>query len=152
MEESAIIIWLKLGLAFILTIFLPTWPVLAILLLAHIVDLVSAIRLNGRLRKYDPVKFESVRFSSYRFSTMLKDFGFEVIVIFLALGVEALLATTIPIAIYVGYLMIAGQLVSIMENESECSDKKWAIWMRRIFKSKANRYLKEKLGIEDEIF
>lgn len=146
-----IITLIKLGLAFICTLLFPTVPVLGILLFAHIIDVISAIRLNHRLYKADKEKYEKVKLSSDKFRDMISDFGFEVVVIALVALIGYIINTPITIAIYVGYLMIFGQIVSILENESECSRQKWSKWLNSILKSKSNRYLKEKLGIEEDI-
>lgn len=148
---EAIVVYIKLIVAALLCAAFPTLPVLAILLLAHIVDVISALRLNSRLHRLDPVKYTDVKFSSEKFKEKVYTFGFEVIVIALILAIELVLLPTVPIALYTGYVMIGGQLVSILENESEKSTSKWAKWGNRIFKSKASRYLQEKIGVDADL-
>lgn len=139
----------KATFATLMVVVCPTWPVIGILLVAHLIDVVSAMMLNSRLRKCNPEKYEKVKLSSDGFKKMIKDFGFEMLVIFLVMLVEINICPGIPVTKWVVYLMIGSQLISILENTSECNGQRWAVYANRIFKSKASRYLSEKLGIDD---
>lgn len=145
---NSIILTCKAIFASVMVMIAPSWPVIAILLVAHLVDLVSAMMLNGRLRKLDPSVFKEVRFSSESFKKMIKDFGFEIMVLFLVMLIQHHMFPNVRLVVWVCYLMIGSQIVSICENSSEANGALWARIGRKLFTSKASRYIQDKCGVD----
>lgn len=149
-KMESLIALLKMAFATIMIIVMPSVNILLILFLAHLVDLISAMMLNQRLRKYDPEKYEQVKLSSHGIGKLTKDFGFEVIVIFLIIMIEHTILGVGSNYVWqwVSYLMIGSQGISILENTSECNGARWSVILQKIFKSKASRYLQDKVGVD----
>ncbi len=138
--------------AFLCVVFLPIMYPIYILFFAHLIDVVSAIRLNIRLYKKDPEKYKTARITSTGFKRLIFTIGFELLIIFLAAIIQMWVIPSIAITSFVIYLMIFSQVVSILENESTANGSKWALTLQKIFKSKAAKYLSDKLGMEDSCF
>lgn len=146
------ILCVKITSATISTFLFPSINIVIVLLLFHLLDIVSAIRLGRRLKKYDPEKYTEVKFSSEKFKSKMQDYGFEVLILAAATIMNVIFFPDYTFIVWLGFLFMGGQAVSILENESECRGVKWATWLQKILKSKASRYLKDKLGVDEDVF
>lgn len=111
-----------------------------------LVDMVSAWQLGRRMRRKG-VASAAGRLSSRRFGrvvgTLAKCYG--------ALAVAALMQKYVVEGMVEGFDAVRGltglicfwQLMSILENESTCSDARWAKVARRYLADKAKRHFNE---------
>lgn len=136
--------------AFLATLLLPHLEAIVILFFAHFVDLISALRLNHRLHRKDPEKFEPLRLKSAGIKKLVGSLGMEALIIVLFILIHHYLIPSIPIVTYIIWVMIGSQLLSVIENEATESDSKWAIFLSKLIKSKAVRYLADKTGLSKE--
>lgn len=127
-----------LALAFAKPLVAPT----ALCTVFTLIDLGTAIALSRRLRRAG--KGASGKISSHRFGktilTLVKIYG--------ALTVAAMVQQWVICGYgsfdavrFVAGLICAWQLLSILENESTCSDARWAKIARKVLVDKARRHL-----------
>lgn len=121
----------------------PTIPFALLCIFAVLCDCLSAWRLNRRVRDaYGPERCDG-KLKSVHMKKMIGDLFMLFSCILIAQGVDQF---CIPgFEIYLGNVVAAifllTTLVSILENESSCSDAKWAVLIQKYVADKTRRHL-----------
>lgn len=138
----------------------PTFPLMAVVLLAIFFDVHSSYKLGKRVKaKYpDQTKKESDKFNSFAFRKVVTDTIptrlWVIILIFVAekyifMPISSLFVTidlpiSCPLTYIVAGAIVGEQFLSILENLSSCrEDKDGRIWqiLRRVLIDKTSRHL-----------
>jgi hypothetical protein len=139
-------------LSAVLTTLTPNLPFIIILLLVMVADVISAIRLHNRLYNIDQTKYHKPKIEAKKLLKMISSFGMMVFVILIThLVHEHIVTIEFNIVKVVAGIMIGCQILSVLENESTCNDQKWAKVLRKVLIDKANKYLKNNIGVDGDI-
>lgn len=117
----------------------PLLPVAALCTVMTILDFVSAAALSRRLRRKGLC---DGRLSSRRFGRTVATLVKIYVALLVAAGVKAVITVDSafdPVR-FVGFAVCFWQLMSILENESTCSDSRWAAVARRFLADKTRRH------------
>lgn len=121
----------------------PTIPFALLCIFAVLLDCLSAWRLNRRVRAAYGKESCDGKLKSSR---MMKMFGNLFMVfgcILIAQGVDQFCLPSVDI--YLGNVVAAvfllTEIVSVLENESSCSDAKWAKIVQKVVADKTKRHL-----------
>lgn len=128
-------------LASLLAILEPTLPFILISLGFIIGDCVTSWRLARRVKK--KTGKASGKFQSSKFGKVLITSLIALALICLAFLVEKYILVMyqdIYLANYVAFLVCFKELWSMLENESSCSDSKWAKVLQKVMVDKAARH------------
>lgn len=118
-------------------------PYLIILILCYLLDIFTSIALQRRIEKKG-IKTKSggkysSKYASRIWGALLRQFSFVLII---ALAQKVLFPDIeFQVARIVMAIMICGQFLSILENESTCNDSKWALIVSKVLKSKMEKHL-----------
>ncbi|MBO4977550.1 MAG: hypothetical protein J6C67_02400 [Muribaculaceae bacterium] len=117
----------------------PVLPVAAVCTAMTLIDLASAIALGRRLRRKG---IADGRLSSRRFGHTVATIVKIYVALLVAAGVKATITvdTAFDPVRFVGFAVCLWQLLSILENESTCSDARWAAKARRFLIDKTRRH------------
>lgn len=148
---SSVVKWLLSLTTGILAILEPTFPFIIICLFAILIDCFSAYRLSQRIRRRSGKasgKFKS-RKASKIFATIIE----MLLLIIMAYLVDTKILTMfdgLHLANYVAAVFCFVQFWSILENESSCSDAKWAKVLQKVMVDKAERHFDIDLSALEE--
>lgn len=122
----------------------PTIPFVVICAFAVLVDMVTAWRLNRRIRaRYSSVAADG-KLKSRHMSRMISDLVVVFFCIVLAHHIDTTLLVHlggIHLANYVAAVFCLVQFVSILENESSCNGSTWAVVLQKFLADKTFRHL-----------
>lgn len=121
----------------------PTIPFALLCIFAVLLDCLSAWRLNRRVKHLYGETAADGKLKSVRMRKMIGDLFMLFGCILIAQGVDQF---CIPgLELYLGNVVAAvfllTTLVSILENESSCSDAKWALLVQKYVADKTMRHL-----------
>ena len=122
----------------------PTIPFIIIVVIAMLLDIYSAYRLNCRVRKRYGDKAKDGKLKSNDAAKIIPDTGIVVGVIFLAHIVEIIcLPQFAPLYLpnYVCAVFCSVQLLSVLENTSTCNNAPWARLAQKFIANKIARHL-----------
>lgn len=117
----------------------PLLPVAALCTVMTVIDFVSAAALGRRLRRKG---LADGRLSSRRFGRTVATLVKIYLALLVAAGVRAVITldSAFDPVRFVGFAVCFWQLMSILENESTCSDARWAKTARRFLADKTRRH------------
>ncbi len=117
----------------------PLLPVATLCTVMTVLDFVSAAALSRRLRRKG---LADGRLSSRRFGRTVVTLVKIYVALLVAAGVKSVITQDSdfdPVR-FVGFAVCFWQLMSILENESTCSDRRWAAIARRFLADKTRRH------------
>jgi len=125
----------------------PMLPVAGLCTTMVMADVVSAVRLRRRLRRAGKLEV-SARLSSKRFGRAVRTLTRVYAGLCVAHGADLALGSAISFLTgghsalnMLGVIVFVWQLMSVLENESTCSDSAWAAKARKYLADKTDRYL-----------
>lgn len=144
--------WSLTMLASLIAILEPTLPFILIALGFIVGDCITSWRLACRVKK--KTGKASGKFQSSKFGKVLITSLIALALICLAFLVEKYILVMykdIYLANYVAFLVCFKELWSMLENESSCSDSKWAKVLQKVMIDKAERHFDIDLsGLEEK--
>ena len=144
--------WSLSILASLIAILEPTLPFILISLVFIVGDCITSYRLARRVKK--KTGKASGKFQSSKFGKVLITSLIALALICLAFLVEKYILVMykdIYLANYVAFLVCFKELWSMLENESSCSDSKWAKVLQKVMIDKAERHFDIDLsGLENK--
>ncbi len=150
MDSTQIKITVTSAAAIVAAFVEPVIPVATLCTALVITDVVSAVRLRRRLVRKGKTTGDA-RLSSRRFGHAVLTVARIYAVLAVAHGADLALGDTLAFITgghsalnMAGVLIFIWQLMSVLENESTCSDAKWAAKARKYLADKTDRYLNEK--------
>lgn len=141
---SEILRWIFAALGALIAILEPTLPYLVICTLLIFADCYTAWQLGKRARKVHPDKVsnEGRKFKSQHFGrvivTVLKAWALVIMAYLMQLHIID--GLPIDLTKIASGAICFWQLWSILENESSCSDSKWAKVLQKILVDKTSRH------------
>ncbi len=130
----------------------PTLPFALLCIFAVLLDCLSAWRLNRRVRQTYGKEACDGKLKSVHMKKMIGDLFMVFGCILIAQGVDQICLPGIQL--YLGNMVAAifllTELVSILENESSCSDAKWAYVVQKVVADKTKRHLNIDIIKEDK--
>jgi Na+/H+ antiporter NhaD/arsenite permease-like protein len=144
--------WSLASLASFIAILEPTLPFILISFVFIIGDCITSYRLARRVKK--KTGKASGKFQSNKFGKVLITSLIALALICLAFLVEKYILVMykdIYLANYVAFLVCFKELWSMLENESSCSNSKWAKVLQKVMIDKAERHFDIDLsGLEEK--
>lgn len=122
----------------------PTVPFIFICACAVFLDMITAWRLNIRIKKTYSKEVADGKLKSAHMSKMISDLAVVFLCIVLAHHIDVDILPHwggIHLANYAAAVFCLTQIVSILENESSCNGATWAIIAQRILADKTARHL-----------
>lgn len=109
-------------------------------------DVVTAMRLQRRLKASGKIKMEDARFSSAKFGRIVGTLTKILCLLLLTAMVDHLVLVPLGIGAmkFVAGAVCFWQAISLLENEAAHNDAKWAVCARKFLVDKARRYIHEK--------
>ena len=120
----------------------PLMPYAALCSVMVVMDCVTAVQLGRRLRRQPGVGADAGKISSRRFGRTVATLVKCYVALGIASGVQTLLVQSdnFDAVRFVASAICFWQLISILENESTCSEARWARIARKYLADKARRH------------
>lgn len=122
----------------------PTLPFAFICAFAVLIDMITAWRLNRRIRQHYSKEVADGKLKSSHMSKMITSLAIVFLCIVLAHHIDNTLLAhwgTIHLGQYVAAVFCLTQFVSILENESSCNGSSWARVLQKFLADKTARHL-----------
>ena len=122
--------------------FAPILPYAALCSAMVTLDFITAVQLGRRLRRRDGPASSAGKLSSRRFGRTVATLVKTYVALGIASAVQTLLVRTdtFDAVRFTAAAICFWQLISVLENESTCSDARWARIARRYLADKARRH------------
>lgn len=137
----------------IAAIFQPISAFILICLMALLGDVYTAYCLDRRVRKKYPTKAYG-KFRSVKFGKLINTLIKLLFVLYLSHQVDTYILTGLDhyMTKFSAGVFVGWQFISMLENESSCSNKRWAKILQRILVDKTIRHFDLDKNCLDEIF
>lgn len=125
------------------TLIAPVVPMLGVCIFAMVADTISAWRLNRRCRVRYP-QYTDGKLHSNKIFILFHDFLILFSTILLAHWIDTIVLTNIDslyLPNWIAAIYCCYQIISIIENESSCSDSSWAKLAQKVVANKIARHL-----------
>lgn len=122
----------------------PTIPYALLCVFAVFLDMLTAARLNRRIKQKFPKAKTDGKLKSARMTKMISDLAVVWLCILLATGVDEHLLGHfggLHLGQYVAAIFVLCTAVSILENESSCNGAAWARAIQKFVTNKVSRHL-----------
>lgn len=121
----------------------PALPAVALCTEMIAIDTFTAWRLSCRVRRKHPDALgQPGRLHSRRLGRALVSLGKVYVLLLVSASIDIVLAPATSILQLSAGAVTAWQAVSILENESSCTDARWLAWLKRHLADKVSRHLK----------
>lgn len=125
------------------TLIAPVIPMLGVCIFAMVADTISAWRLNRRCRIKYP-QYTDGKLHSNKIFLLFHDFLILFFTILLAHWIDTIVLPnidTLYLPNWIAAIYCCYQIISIIENESSCSDSSWAKLAQKVVANKIARHL-----------
>lgn len=118
-------------------------PWMLVLVIAHLLDVFTAVRLQRRLQRAGLKVVGGGKYDSSKAFGIWGKLSIQFIFVLVVFVMQLMLFPTVEfqIARVVMALMICGVLLSVLEKEAACNDAKWAVLVSKLIKAKIEKYV-----------
>ena len=120
----------------------PALPAVALCTAMIAIDTFTAWRLSCRVRRKHPeAPGQPGRIHSRRLGRALVSLGKEYVLLLVSAAIDVVLTPATSVLQLSAGAVTAWQAVSILENESSCTEARWPSWLKRYLADKVGRHL-----------
>lgn len=120
----------------------PALPAVALCTAMIAIDTFTAWRLSCRVRRKHPeAPGQPGRIHSRRLGRALVSLGKVYVLLLVSAAIDVVLTPATSVLQLSAGAVTAWQAVSILENESSCTDARWPAWLKRYLADKVDRHL-----------
>ena len=120
----------------------PALPAVALCTAMIAIDTFTAWRLSCRVRRKHPeAPGQPGRIHSRRLGRALVSLGKVYVLLLVSAAIDVVLTPATSVLQLIAGAVTAWQAVSILENESSCTEARWPSWLKRYLADKVGRHL-----------
>ena len=120
----------------------PALPAVALCTAMIAIDTFTAWRLSCRVRRKHPeAPGQPGRIHSRRLGRALVSLGKVYVLLLVSAAIDVVLTPATSVLQLSAGAVTAWQAVSILENESSCTEARWPYWLKRYLADKVGRHL-----------
>lgn len=120
----------------------PALPAVALCTAMIVIDTFTAWRLSCRVRRKHPeAPGQPGRIHSRRLGRALVSLGKVYVLLLVSAAIDVVLTPATSVLQLSAGAVTAWQAVSILENESSCTEARWPSWLKRYLADKVGRHL-----------
>lgn len=120
----------------------PALPAVALCTVMIAIDTFTAWRLSCRVRRKHPeAPGQPGRIHSRRLGRALVSLGKVYVLLLVSAAIDVVLTPATSVLQLSAGAVTAWQAVSILENESSCTEARWPSWLKRYLADKVGRHL-----------